>query len=121
MIGVLDLGPRVLAYSINGKIEKPDIERVIADMDAKVPTAEKVRLYVEVNELSGITPEALFRDLQLGVPRMQYLMRIERLAVVSDSSTVRTFATAQAKLARWFETRVFESGRNAVALAWVQE
>ena len=120
MIAVLDLGPRVLAYSINGKIDKPDIERVVADMDAKVPTAEKVRLYVEVNETDGITPQALFRDLQLGVPRMQYLMRIERLAVVAQSDAVRTFANAQAKVARWFETRVFDETQREEASRWVQ-
>jgi hypothetical protein len=120
LIGVLDMGPRVLAYSINGKIEKPDIERVVADMDAKVPTAEKVRLYVEVNEPNGMTPEALFRDLQLGVPRTQYLLRIERVAIVTDSNPVRTFANAQAKVARWFETRVFENSQKAEAAAWIQ-
>jgi hypothetical protein len=120
MIGVLDMGPRVLAYSINGKIEKSDIERVVADMDAKVPLAEKVRLYVEVNEPDGMTPEALFRDLQLGVPRMQYLMRIERVAVVADSNAIRTFANAQAKVARWFETRVFEGSQKADAATWVK-
>ena len=120
MIGVLDLGPRVLAYSINGRIEKSDIERVVADMDAKVPTAEKVRLYVEVNEPDGMTPEALFRDLQLGVPRTQYLLRIERVAVVADSTPIRAFANAQAKVARWFETRVFEGRQKAEAAAWVQ-
>jgi hypothetical protein len=67
-----------------------------------------------------MTPEALFRDLQLGVPRTQYLLRIERVAVVADSSAVRTFANAQAKIARWFETRVFENGQKAEAAAWVQ-
>jgi hypothetical protein len=120
MIGVLDMGPRVLAYSINGRIEKADIERVVADMDAKVPMAEKVRLYVEVNHPDGMTPEALFRDLQLGVPRTQYLLRIERVAIVSDSNAIRAFAAAQSKIARWFETRIFEGHEKLDAATWVQ-
>ena len=119
MINVLELGPNVLGYSINGKIEKADIERVVADMDSKVPPADKVRLYVEVNELDGITPQAFFRDLQLGIPRTNYLMRIEKLALVTDSDGLRTFANAQAKVARWLETRVFGPEEKAQAVAWV--
>lgn len=57
-------------------------------MDAKVPDHDQLRLYVEVAELDGITPQALLRDLQLGLPRMNYLTRIAKLAVVSGSEAL---------------------------------
>jgi hypothetical protein len=121
MISVLEIAPNVLGYTINGKIEKQDVERVIADMDAKVPTAHKVRLFVEVMSLDGMTPQAFFRDMQLGIPRTNYLIRIERLAVVAESEAVQTFVNAQARLTRWFETRVFGAGQRAEAIAWISE
>ena len=120
MISVLQLDPGILGYVVNGKIEKIDIDSIVSDMDAKVPALEKVRLYIEVSKTDGITPEAFLRDMQLGLPRTPYLFKIQRLAVVTDISGVKTFANAQAKVARWFETRVFTVAEKATALAWLR-
>ena len=119
MIQILELGPGILGYAINGKIEKPDIERVFANMDAKVPANSKVRVYVEVNDIGGIAPEALLRDLQLGLPRMSYLSKIEKLAVVTDSSAHSTWAKLQGQVMRWIDVQVFDSARKDEALTWL--
>jgi hypothetical protein len=107
VIDILELGPGILGYCISGRIEKLDVERVIADMDRKVPAADRLRLYVEVNQLNGLTPQALLRDLRLGVPRANYFAHVKKLAVVTPSPMVRIFSKSHAKITRWCETRVY--------------
>jgi hypothetical protein len=119
VIQVLELGPGLLGYAFNGKIEKPDIERVFADMDAKVPANEKVGIYTELNDVGGITPEALLRDLQLGATRLNYLGRIGKVAVVTDSNAWGTWSKIEGKVLRWLELRVFASSEKEAALTWL--
>ena len=119
MITIIDVSPNVLGYAINGRIEQADIERVFADMDAKVPAADKVRIYLEVTDPDGISLQALMRDVQLGVPRMNYLTRIECLVVVTDNDTVRSMVNVQGQIARWMEMRVFPMTEKHKAVTWV--
>jgi hypothetical protein len=88
MISIIDIGPGVLGYRINGSIEKADIERVV-------------------------------RDLQLGIPRTNYLTRLEKVALVSDSDIVRMIAGVQSHIARALQVKVFDASASADATTWI--
>ena len=119
MITVVDAGPDVLGYRVDGTIEKRDIERVVADMDAKVPQSSRIRLYVELDNMTGMSPQALWRDLQLGVPRAGYLSRIERVALVTDNELVRTLAGMRSHLGTSLQIKVYAPSAGPTALEWL--
>lgn len=53
----------VIGCTIDGKINTKDIEIISNKIDDKLKTHEKVRVYVEVKNLEGISLEAFFKDL----------------------------------------------------------
>ena len=121
MISVLDIGQGVLGISVSSKVEKPDIERAIAAWDATVAAYPKFSVYVEINSLSGITPQALLRDLQLGITRMTDLSHVDKFAVVTDIGAIKTLVNFEGKLGmHWFDTQVFALSQKTEALSWVK-
>jgi hypothetical protein len=119
VITIVDAGKDVLGYKVQGTIEKRDIERVVEDMDAKVPQSSKLRLYVELDDMSGISPQALWRDLQLGLPRTSYLTRIERVALVTDSEMVRSLVGLQSHLGLPVQIKVYAPASAPTAMQWL--
>jgi hypothetical protein len=119
MITIVDVGEGILGYRVQGTIEKRDIERVVEDMDAKVPETSKIRLYVELSEMTGISPQAVWRDIQLGLPRTKYLSRIERVALVTDSDLIRSLAGMQSHLGMSMEIKVYDPAAAPTAKEWL--
>lgn len=120
MITPLDIGPNVLGYRVTGKIEKPDIESAVADWDRFVKANQKFSIFVDIEDLHGMTPQALARDLQLGIPRMGDLRHIDKMAVVSDSDVIRNIVGLQSHLAsHWFQAKAFTRTEKQEAISWV--
>ena len=121
MIGVLDIGPGILGMSVSGKVEKPDIERAITAWDAVVSAYPKFSVYVEINSLDGITPQALVRDLQMVVTRMTDMTHVDKFAVATDIGALKSLVNFEGKLgSHWFDTNVFSLTEKEEALSWVK-
>ena len=120
MLTILDLGPDILGYRVDGKIDRADIERAFAEFDRLVATDRKIRVYVEVQSLGGITPEALWRDMQLGVPRLKDLGRVEKMALVTEVDWLRSAAGMGSALPGLLRLRTFTGAEQAEARAWIQ-
>ena len=120
MLTILDLGPTVLGYRVDGRIDRADIERAFAEFDRVAATGGRIRVYAEVQSLGGITPEALWRDLQLGVPRLKHLGRVEKAALVTSIDWLRTAAIWEDKTLGGLHLRTFTGAQQAEARAWIQ-
>jgi hypothetical protein len=120
MLEVLDLGPHVLAYRVEGKIDRQDIERVFAELDRMLATESKLRVYAEVQSFSGITLDALWQDIRLGIQRLNVIPRIEKAALVTDTGWLRKAATVEDKILRGLELRTFSLDEAVEAQAWLQ-
>jgi hypothetical protein len=121
MVELLDLGERVLALRIDGRIEKTDIERIFAELDRTLAGEGKIRVYMEIAALTGVALDALWRDLQLALQRLNAIPRIERAAVATDAGWIRTAAGVEDRVFRGIDVRAFELARVAEARAWVAE
>lgn len=117
MIEILDLETAgVIGVRIAGKIEKADIDRVVAATKAKFDEAEKLGIYVEVESLDGISFEALLEDLKFALPN---LGKFRKKAVVSEKQWMETTAAIGNRLFPGIEVKHFSPDETAEARTWV--
>ena len=107
----------VVGIRVAGKIEKADIERVMLAVEKKLASHAKLRIYVEIDRVQGISLEAFLKDLRFGLPHVR---DFEKKAVVSDSKWLEIFVALGDKLFPSIEVRHFASTERAQALDWVQ-
>lgn len=112
-------GPDVVAYRAGGTITESDIERAWAAMDAAIDESERIGLYVEVVDLTGVTLAGLVKDLTLGLKNLGKLKHFRRVAVVTDAKWIRTAAGIEDKLFPSIEIRTFETAEDGAAMAWL--
>jgi hypothetical protein len=119
-ITILDLGPRIVAYRLDGRIEKSDVDRSFEAFDRALAAPDSIRLYAEVESFSGIGVDALLRDFRLGIQRIGALSRIERAAVVSDVDWINRIARIEDHVFRGIDIRIFAPEDAAQARSWVE-
>lgn len=117
VIDILDMGAAaVIGVRISGKIDKPDVDRVIAAVKARINAAEKLGVYVEVESFDGISFEALLEDLKFALPN---LGKFKKKAVVSDTQWMETLTTISDRLFPNVEIKHFSLDRTAEAKSWI--
>jgi hypothetical protein len=121
MITTIDLGPSVLAYRVDGKVERSDIDTAFGAMDQRLKTAARIRVYTEVVSFGGISFPALWEDLKSGAERWSEMSKIDRVAVVTDVEWMRSLSELQGKLLPGMHVRTFPLARTTEAQAWIQE
>ncbi len=120
MISILDLGLNVIAYRVEGRVESADIDRVFEEIDVRLATGEKFRVYLEVPSISGISLDALLKDIRLGLQRLDVLRRIEKAALVTDNQWLRMAAKIDDRVLRGVHVRVFRMAQQVEARTWIQ-
>jgi len=117
MLELIDIGSdRVLACRIKGKIELDDMERIKTRVAEILEHHDKVRVYVEVENLGGISIEALWEDLKLGFGNLSLF---SHKAVVSDARWIAKIAAVANRLFPSIELKHFEPDDRAAARAWI--
>lgn len=119
MLSTLELAPDVLAYRVQGGLDRADIESVFAELDRKLASADRIRVYGEVLSLSGMSPAALWQEVRLGLQHAGSISRVERAALVTDLQWLRGAAVWQDQLFRGLSIRTFSLAEQAEARAWV--
>lgn len=121
MITMLEIGPGVLGYHVDGKVDADDAQRVFEKLDQVLSTGESIGVYAEVHSLSGVSLQGLWTDLRLGSAHLTTLRRIRKAAMVTDIDWIRSAANLQSLLPAGPEIRVFALSDQAEARRWVQE
>lgn len=118
MIELLDMGsPKAIGMVISGKIERPDIDKVYAQVNEKLSQVEKLSVYVEVDQFKGISFDAMIEDAKLGIPLIK---KLEKKAVVSSAKWLEVFAKVGDKLLPSIEVKHFAPEQKEEAKAWVK-
>ncbi|MGC9504297.1 STAS/SEC14 domain-containing protein [Baaleninema sp.] len=107
-----------IGLSIDGKIEASDIDRISEAVEKRLQTHEKLRVYVEMKRLGGISLEALFEDLKLA---LKHFKDFDRKAVVCDAKWVEPAASVSNRLFPQIEVKSFPFDRQADAMNWICE
>ncbi len=115
---MIEIAPKVLGLRINGKIHEEDMDKMIAVCKEKMEREERIAVYVEVEEMGGISFNALVEDLKFALPNLK---RFSKKAVVSDIKWHEPLIKVGDKLFPSIEVRHYNPDQKKEALEWVQE
>lgn len=117
MLEIIDLGSDdVIGMRIDGRIEIADMERVTTVVAERLEKRDKLRIYVELEELKGISLEALWEDMKLGFNNFKHFTH---KAVVTDKEWVAKIASFADKIIPGIELKAFSTDERDEALAWI--
>lgn len=120
MIEILNISPNVLAYRIEGAIDREDIDRAFAEVDEKLAGEGSIRVYVELRSITGVSVEALLRDLWLGIQRLNLLPRLEKSALVTDLEWLRRMAGMPDMIFPGLQLKAYSLAEQPEAWAWIK-
>jgi len=107
----------VIGCKIDGNINTEDIVRIAEYIEDKFIKNKKLRIYVEVIKLEGISLEALFKDLKLGI---KHFNDFDKKAIVTDKEWIKKVAAIADKIFPNIEVRCFSFEDREKALEWAK-
>ena len=109
---------RLVGLRVTGKITQDDVERASAHLEQDIQqTGGGIRLLVEVPQLAGIAPTALWDDLKF---TLSHRRDFERVAIVADQRWLALWSRIAGALTP-AETRHFSSAELEAAWRWLGE
>ena len=106
-----------LGCKIDGRIEKEDIFKITEHVEKSSKTHEKLRIYVEVEKIGLIKPEALFADIQMA---LKHFKKFEKKVVVTDKEWMMKLTPVFDKLFPNIDLKCFDYSKKDEALEWVK-
>lgn len=115
---ITDVGiDAVIGYRINGRINVDDIGNIKRLIEDKIQRHPKLRVYVEVINLDGISFEALVDDLKLA---FKHYDKFERKAVVTDKKWIQTLSPIAGRFFPGIEVKCYSFTDRDKALEWIK-
>ncbi|MGI9533695.1 MAG: STAS/SEC14 domain-containing protein [Thermodesulfobacteriota bacterium] len=119
MIEIVDFdSEKVLGIIMKGKIDSNDIEQVSELVEKKLEKFDNLSVYVEVESFGGISIDAFFKDLKLGIKNFG---KFDKKAVVTDKSWMKKLGEVSDKLFSSIEIKCFSFDQKEDAVKWVSE
>ena len=79
----------IIGVEIDGWIDAEDIDRIVKLVELRLDAGEKLRIYAEVTNWSGMSLAAFIKDFGFG---LQHLKDFDREAIVSDGKWLEALA-----------------------------
>lgn len=113
----VDLGhPNLLGLAIIDKMEVIDFEKLNYYIDDHAGQYGKVRLYLEIVNLKGISFRALWEDIKTSV---QQYGKLERVAIIGDQAWLKASVKVGDVLTPGLDLAAFGSEDRQRAIAWL--
>ena len=106
----------IIGLEINGWIGAEDIDRVVKIVESRIDAGEKLSIYAEINNWSGMSLWAFIKDLNFG---FRHLKNFEKEAIVSDNKWLEALAALGNTLFSSIEVKHFAPEEKDKALEWV--
>ena len=107
---------RIIGLEIDGWIDAEDIDRIVKIVKPRIDAGEKLRVYAEVKNWSGMSLGAFIEDLKFS---LQHLKDFEKEAIVSDNKWLESLAALGNTLFSSIEVKHFRPDEVDKALEWV--
>lgn len=107
---------RIIGVNIEGRIEAEDIDRVTKSIEKRLKQGEKLRIYVEINNWTGMSLEAFIKDLKFS---LQHFQDFEKEAIVSDRRWLENLAAVGNTLFSSVEVKHFTFADKDKAVEWI--
>ena len=105
----------IIGLDIDGWINAEDIDRIIKLVEPRLDKGERLRIYAEVNNWSGMPLGAFMKDLRFS---LKHLQDFDKEAIVSDRKWLEGLAALGNTLFSGIEVKHFTPDEDK-ALKWV--
>lgn len=106
----------VVELTVEGRIARPDYDRVVAEIDGAIVRSGKLRLIEVIRDVGAIDSSIWWQDIKWAYRHMK---DVARCAVVTDKGWIGSITRAVAALIP-AEIRVFPTAELETARAWVR-
>lgn len=121
MIEILPSPPHVAAFRFQGRLTGEDYDRCIAEIESRLSAHERIGIYSDLAGMTGLTPEAMGKDLRFALGHLGEFHRFARGAIVTGSEWLARATRFAAMFFPRTEIRTFEPGEAEAAMAWASE
>lgn len=105
----------VVAIKINAAVTKEDFELALPQLKNKIKTEGHINLYCEIDNISSISPGALWEQLKFDVNNLN---KFNRVAVIGDKSW-KEWMTKFSDILTKAEIKFFNPTEKVDAMEWV--
>ncbi|MBU8978224.1 STAS/SEC14 domain-containing protein [Lysobacter sp. MMG2] len=121
MIDLLPSPSHVGAYRFSGTLDGADYDRCIADLESRLRLHERIGIYCDMTGFTGITPEAMAKDLRYSLSKFGEYRRFARGAIVTDKEWLARISEFAGHFFPNTEIRAFEPAEHDAALEWAAQ
>ena len=121
MIETLPAPDHVAAFRLSGTIDEADLERLIADIEARLQRHEKIGILADLTGFEDMTFMAGLKDARYGFGKILEWKRFPREAVVTDRGGLATLVAMANPVIPFVEVKCFKPATFEAALAWAGE
>lgn len=119
MVEIISVGAdNIIGCIIKGKIESDDMVKLTSVTEDRLKNNKKLRVYVEIEDLGGISFDAFFKDLKLA---LKHYRDFERKAVVTNHKWIRKITPVLNRMFPGIEARCFPFDEKEKALDWIKQ
>lgn len=118
MITELPAPPHVAAFRVEGKLSEDGYDQVVEAIESRLSANERIAMYFDMREMSGMTPAAFGKDIAYSVRKLGQWHRFARGAVVTDSDWLTGLVRFGSAFVPRIDMRVFPGDEHEDALAW---
>jgi hypothetical protein len=121
MIEMLPAPDHVCAYRFSGTLTEEDVDRVIADIDARLARHEKLGIVADLTGFEDVSVRAGLKDLRYSFGKILEWNRFPREAIITDRHWLKTFASMAGPLLPFVALRAFGPEESEAAFAWAAD
>ncbi len=119
MIEILQVAPHVAAFHFTGQLTGDDYDTCIGEIETRLSLNPRIGVFVDLGGLTGMSAEAMAKDVRYGLGKLGELKRFARSAVVTERDWLARVSSFSAMLVPGMELKTFEPGERDAAMAWV--
>ena len=118
MIDILEAPDHVFAARLVGALTGPDFDLVEREIEARIARNGRIGVAADLTELSGVTPEALLKDLRYNIAKLGHWDQFPREAVITQRDWIAAVTKAIHPFVPKVEVRAFKPEARGEAIAW---
>lgn len=121
MIELLPAPPQVAAFHFSGTLTGEDYDRCIESVEDKLRQHPRIGLFCDMTGFTGLTPQALGKDLRYAIDKFGQYDRFARGAIVTDKHWLGQISEFAGKFLPHTQMRAFDPSEREAALAWAAD
>ncbi len=118
MFEILDITRNnVIAFKVKGKVEKKDYDKLTPLLEKTEREFDKRRLYVEIEDIEGIEPAALWEDFKV---YFLHIKNFDKIAIIGRRGVIEKLTNLTGPFVSG-EIKFFETGEAVNAREWIKK